>query len=344
MFKKSPYPAIYYIYGNARYQEELEELCKSFFPMTSKLNMSNPNGCGFRVECFDPNDLSRFDVEIEKYEAWIQNYRKTDFSDLNVDYLDLDDYIVGMNHRISYNPISDSIGNKAYINWIVNAHQKAIAIREIKFASASTTEEGTYDIRLGKDHITGTIPIGAAYESSKLIKKNLKGESFGIGSLNSKLTGFIIEYQGVENRQIKLGYNTFGDADFSNAFDGDINTRSDVLLKSSQPDYLVLDIDKPIYTKFNICHSFKSILDRDVTFKIVSRYYDPVLDDFTHHTEVINETYTTYNDFNAHNDAWVNIDLPEKYTDFYITINCFEQGSPTDPDSVTWLIWDMFLS
>ena len=39
--------------------------------------MSNPNGCGFRVECFDPNDLSRFDVEIEKYEAWIQNYRKT---------------------------------------------------------------------------------------------------------------------------------------------------------------------------------------------------------------------------------------------------------------------------
>ena len=85
MFKKSPYPAIYYIYGNARYQEELEELCKSFFPMTSKLNMSNPNGCGFRVECFDQNDLSRFDVEIEKYEAWIQNYRKTDFSDLNND-------------------------------------------------------------------------------------------------------------------------------------------------------------------------------------------------------------------------------------------------------------------
>lgn len=342
MFKKSSYPAIYYIYGNARYQEELEELCKSFFPMTSKLNMSNPNGCGFRVECFDQNDLSRFDVEIEKYEAWIQNYRKTDFSDLNVDYLDLDDYIVGMNHRISYNPISDSIGNKAYINWIVNAHQKAIAIREIKFASTSTTEEGTYDIRLGKDHITGSIPIGAAYESGKLIKKNLKGESFGIGSLNSKLTGFIIEYQGVENRGLNVVHYSLINPDFNNAFDGDINSRSTILLRSSQSDFIWINISKPDFKKFNICQSFRSIMARTVVMTVETRYFDG--QQYTN-TEVIHqEQYDTYNDYDAHGDSWLNLDLPEQYNQIRISLSCWEGNSPADPNSVTWLIWDMFLS
>ncbi len=342
IFKKQPYPAIYYIYGNARYQEELEELCKSFFPMTSKLVMSNPNGCGFRIECFDPNDLSRFDVEIEKYEAWIQNYRKTDFSDLNVDYLDLDEYIVGMNNRISYNPISDSIGNKAYINWIVNAHQKAIAIREIKFASASTTEEGTYDIRLGKDHITGTIPIGAAYESSKLIKKNLKGESFGLGSLNSKLTGFIIEYQGVENRDFNIVYYTLINPDFSNAFDGDINSRSSILLRSDLSDDVWINIAKPEFRKLNICQSFRSVLARKVRMTVTARYFDG--QQYTDSVVVHQKEYDTHNDYLAHGDSWLNIALPEQYNQITINLSCWENDSPADPDSVTWFIWDMFLS
>lgn len=341
MFKK-PYPAIYYVYGNSRYQEELEDLCKSFFPMTAKLQMSNPNGCGFRIECFDQNDLSRFDVEIEKYEAWIQNYRKTDFSDLNVDYLDLDEYIVGMNHRISYNPISDSIGNKAYINWIVNAHQKAIAIREIKFASASTTEEGTYDIRLGKDHITGTIPIGAAYESSKLIKKNLKGQSFGIGSLNSKLTGFIIEYQGVENRDFNIVYHTLINPDFSNAFDGDINSRSSILLRSDLSDTVWINIAKPEFRKLNICQTFRSVLARKVSMTVIARYFDG--QQYTNSVVIHQEQYDTYNDYLAHGDSWLNIDLPEQYNQITILLSCWENDSPADPNSVTWLIWDMFLS
>lgn len=341
MFKK-PFPAIYYVYGNSRYQDELEDLCKSHFPMTSKLQMSNPNGCGFRIECYDPNDLSKFDVEIERYEAWIQNYRKTDFSDLNVDYLDLDEYIVGMNHRISYNPITDSIGNKAYINWIVNAHQKAIAIREIKFASASTTEEGTYDIRLGKDHITGTIPIGAAYESSKLIKKNLKGESFGLGSLNSKLTGFIIEYQGVENRELNITECTIPNASFENAFDGDINTRSSNKLRSNLIDDVWIRVRKPEFRKLNICNSFSSVLKRDVYQDVIT--YNHNGSQFVNANVVHRGEYETYNDSNAHGDSWENIELPDDYEYIRFNISCFENGVPADPNTVTWLIWDMFLS
>ncbi|MDD2300639.1 MAG: hypothetical protein PHU69_13515 [Fermentimonas sp.] len=342
MFNKKHYPAIYYVYGNSRYQDELEELCKSHFPMTSKLRLSNPNGCGFRIECYDQNDLSRFDVEIERYEAWIQGYRKTDFSDLNVDYMDLDEYIVGMNHRISYNPISDSIGNKAYINWIVNAHQKAIAIREFKFASASTTEEGTYSIRLGRDHITGTIPIGAAYESSKLIKKNLKGESFGIGSLNSKLTGFVIEYQGVENREVNVVYNNMPNPDWSNAFDGDINTKSDILLQSDVTDTIWINTAKPEFRKLNICNSFKSEKATKVQLIVKSRYSNG--EQYENEEVLLNKIYDTHNDYDAHGDSWLNIDLPEKYNQIVVDIGCWIGGSRADPNSVTWLIWDMFLS
>lgn len=341
MFKK-PFPAIYYVYGNSRYQEELEDLCKSHFPMTSKLQMSNPNGCGFRIECYDPNDLSRFDVEIERYEAWIQNYRKTDFSDLNVDYLDLDDFVVGMNHRMSFSPNGDSISNKAYVNWIVNAHQKAIAIREIKFASASTTEVGTYDIRLGKDHITGTIPIGASYESSKLIKKNLKGESFGLGSLNSKLTGFIIEYQGVENRSLNVVYSSMANPDWTDAFDGDIDTRSNILLRSDVSDTVWINTTKPEFRKLNICQSFRSVIAREVQLIVKSRYFNG--QQYENEQVLLNKAYDTYNDYLSHGDSWLNIDLPEKYNQIVISLSCWEGNYRADPNSVTWVIWDMFLS
>lgn len=344
MFKKSPYPAIYYIYGNSKYREELEEMCKNFFPMCAKLTVSNPNGCGFKVECYDPNDLARFDVEIEKYEAWVQNYRKTDFNDVKVDYLDLDEITNGTNTRKTYNPKVSSDVNIGYLNWVINASRKQIAIREMKFLSNSSTKAGVYDLQFDDDHIIGIIPIGQAHDINKMIRKNLNGGEFKISCTDADLIGYIIEYLGEkEYRQnvIILGTGALANFDSTNALDGDISTKSFGLMPSTanRQDLVKIYPNDPEYKKLFLCTAFRAASDYKVQVWMKAVYPGGRTIEF------FDNIFNTATDYKVQDDSWLSIELPEcGFSEIQVFFSTKNEGVYPPVNTVYWSLWDIFFT
>ena len=187
---KTPFPSIFYVYGNRTYQDEIEAAIANISNSYTPLNISNPSGCGFKLESFDIGDMRRLDIILETYEAWIQPSRRMEFNDLETNILDLDCYLPGCDNRISSNDI-------AYVNFVITTHKGLIAFRNLNFSAPGVA--GEYVLVLGSDTIRNAIPAGASITDNKIYRKTLLRSDAGyIYGTDAIFTNAIMEFKGKE--------------------------------------------------------------------------------------------------------------------------------------------------
>jgi len=217
---KNAFPSIFYVYGNKTYEEEIKAYLSAHFN-TSALNMSSSTGCGFKIESFDIGDLKALDIVLEKYEGWIQQSRRNEFTDLETNFLDFDKYIAGCNNRIS----TDNINN---LNFVLNAHKGIIVLRSLNFLGSAVA--GSYKFLMGSDEINGSVPINASVSDNRLIKKTIPkisnlANAFYATVSNCSLTGAIAEYNGFNDiNNWSLSNPFFPAIPVGNAGDEDVTT------------------------------------------------------------------------------------------------------------------------
>lgn len=211
------YPSIFYIYGNRTFRDEIFNLVTKYFSTYSELNVSNPNGCGFKIESYDIGDLKSIEIELEPYEGWIQTERRNEFVDLNADLLDLDRYIAGCNKRLS-TPYS------FWATYRINAGASLVAIRNMN-VRANTGEglEPQYSIAFGDEEIITGLPMGSVLDSNKIIKKKLNGKKIKFTFTECTPVNIIVDYRINAYQDFKLESTTTTNVqgDFSKAVDWD---------------------------------------------------------------------------------------------------------------------------
>lgn len=341
---KSAIPSIFYVYGNSQFREEIKAACIRLFPNVAELSIFNPNGCGFKVECYDINDLRQLDIDIEPYEGWIQTQRRNDFSDINADVQDFDRFIGGCNNRITFDSTGSSVWNKDYIKYKVNAHKDLVVVRNLNFTNNSALD-GFYRVIFGNDTVSGGIPIGATLDLNRVMRKTLNGETFEIQSDNASLTGFIIEYKGNEYRKYDITGYPIGGSDITYWKDNDISTRYSWAMSASvsadfqchlkKAEYLKNEEDSMYVKTFNFISAFRNAVDSGHHGNIIVRFkLDGVVVQEENFNNVVSATSDT-----ATSTDWRRIEVNKIIDEFDI----FVQSVELDYNTV-YNVWDVFLS
>ena len=183
-------PAFYYVYGNKSYETDIETYLRDHFDNVINLNISSSMGCGFKFVTYDIGELRALDNQLENYEAWIQQTRRTEFNDLETNLLDLDHYLPGCDNRISSNDI-------VYINFVIATHKGLIAFRNLNFSAPGVA--GEYVLVLGSDTIRNAVPAGASITDNKIYRKTLLRSDDGyIYGTDTVFTNAIMEFKGTE--------------------------------------------------------------------------------------------------------------------------------------------------
>ena len=351
---KSEFPSIFYLYANRTYKEELEAYLLQHFSTVSNLNVSNATGIGYKIECFDVGDLKTLDVELEKYEGWIQQTRRNDFADIDTEFFDLDKFISGCNKRITFEPLIGSVWNKIQVEWRVNANRKTVAVRNLNVTSAGATD-GSYEIRLGKDKITGGVPLGATIDINRVYRKNLNGEEFRLITTDAYLTGFVIEFKVDEFRNGITAYTTLDTTDLDHMQDDDYTTRYSPVLNgggsSGCHDYFEIRINQgeiykePAfpYTKLNMIISFQDDNFTGARYNVLTSVYTVLKTEssFLYNTEVYHENHLTKTAAITGADSYISIDLTQPFNRFTVL---FWLPNAAYVGHTTLHIWEMFLS
>jgi hypothetical protein len=188
---KNPFPSIFYVYGNKTYEEDIKAYLSAHFN-TSALNLSSSTGCGFKIESYDVGDLKNLDIELEKYEGWIQQTRRTEFNDLETNLLDLDKFIAGCDNRISTD-------DRNYANFAIKAHlPSVVCIRSLNYLGSGVA--GDYTIYMGGVTIKNAVPINTSVTDNRIYRKTLLNtHDFDLQVSNCTLNNALIEFKGKEN-------------------------------------------------------------------------------------------------------------------------------------------------
>jgi hypothetical protein len=218
IFKPGNPPAFYYVYASKVYEEAVEEYLKLNFEDVYNLNISSSVGCGFKFISYDLGDVKRLDAWLESHEGWIQSTRRNDFNDLEADVLDLDKAIAGCNNRITEG------GDYRYLNFVVNSHKQMVAVRDLNISNPNAAV-GTYSVSMGADNLTFGAPANSVIDYTKLLKKDLKGESFDILLTGCNLIGSLIEYKGHEVKDF-----TEASGHDISAFNTNFSTSTDIVV------------------------------------------------------------------------------------------------------------------
>jgi len=349
---KSSFPAIFYVYANRTFKEELEAYLIAHFSSLTDLGISNATGIGYKIECYDVGELKALDVELEKYEGWIQQSRRTEFADVDTEFFDLDKFISGCNKRISYDPTNTSVENKQKIKWRVNANGKTVAVRNVNFTSSSGAVAGSYEIVLGNDKIAGGIPIGATIDINRVYRKSLNGEFFDVKSTDAYLTGYVIEFKAEEMRSLVLETTTLNTTNFDHLQDDDYSTRwspdLDGLGSTGYHDYLTLRnplgelYKEPAlpYTKLNMIMAFVDDMASRFNVRVLITTTLRNNDSFLYTTTVFDEYIETKTADEAQ-DGYYTIDLTQPFNRmtilFYLPSAEYVHHSHVS-------LWEMFLS
>jgi len=347
-------PAVWYVYANKTYQEEIETYLSSHFSDVSTLTFSNSTGVGYKIISYDIGEIKTLDSFLEQYEGWVQQTRRNEFSDMETDFLDLDKYIAGCNRRITFDADSDSDSNILKLNWRVNAHKKIVAMRELNLMS-NTTEPGRYTLKMADDTISGGVPVGATIANTRIYRKNLKGEDFSFKIENCDCEGFIFEIKGDEMRSLGYETTTLNMTNFSNAQDNDYSTRWSPTLygngSSGYHDYVGLkspygELYKETeleYTKLNMIISFEDDnflgdrYDVNMVVQTQTRNYDS----FSPSTTIYDEDIETKIAAIADEDSYISIPITQPFNRINIF---FWLPSVSYVGHTTVHIWEMFLS
>ena len=189
---KNAFPSIFYVYGNKTYEEDIKAYLGSHFN-TSALNLSSSTGCGFKIESYDIGDLKRLDIVLESFEGWIQQTRRTEFSDLEVNLLDLDKYIAGCDNRVS----SD---DRDYVNFAVKTHlPSVVCVRSMNYLGSAVA--GNYELTMGDVKIKNSVPINGSVTDGRVYRRTLSnvGSDFDIHVTDCTLNNALVEFKGSEN-------------------------------------------------------------------------------------------------------------------------------------------------
>lgn len=190
---KNAFPSIFYVYGNKTYEEDIKAYLMANFN-TTPLNLSSSTGCGFKIESYDIGDLKRLDIVLESFEGWIQQTRRTEFSDLEVNLLDLDKFIAGCDNRVS----SD---DRDYVNFAVKTHlPSVVCVRSMNYLGSAVA--GNYELTMGDVQIKNSVPINGSVTDGRVYRRTLGnlGSDFGIQVTDCTLNNALVEFKGSENQ------------------------------------------------------------------------------------------------------------------------------------------------
>lgn len=190
---KNAFPSIFYVYGNKTYEEDIKAYLTAHFN-TSQLNLSSSTGCGFKIECYDVGDLKNLDIELEKYEGWIQQNRRNEFSDLEVNLLDLDKFIAGCDNRVSTD-------DRNYLNFAIKSHlPSVVCVRSLNFLGSASA--GSYELTMGDVTIKNSVPINGSITDGRIYRRTLSslGSDFDLQVTDCTLNNALVEFKGSENQ------------------------------------------------------------------------------------------------------------------------------------------------
>ena len=190
---KNSFPSIFYVYGNKTFEEDIKAYLMAHFTTTA-LNLSSSTGCGFKIESFDIGDLKALDIALERYEGWIQQTRRTEFSDLEVNLLDLDKYIAGCDNRVS----SD---DRDYVNFAIKTHlPSVVCVRSMNYIGSAVA--GNYELTMGDVKIKNSVPINGSVTDGRVYRRTLSnvGSDFDIQVTDCSLNNALVEFKGSENQ------------------------------------------------------------------------------------------------------------------------------------------------
>lgn len=189
---KNAFPSIFYVYGNKTFEEDIKAYLMANFN-TLPLNLSSSTGCGFKIESHDIGDLKRLDIVLEAYEGWIQQTRRTEFNDLEVNLLDLDKFIAGCDNRISTE-------SRHYVNMAINTHiPSVVCVRSLNYLGSAVA--GSYTIQLGDVTIKNSVPINGTVTDGRVYRRTLTDTwSFDLNVTDCTLNNALIEFKGSENQ------------------------------------------------------------------------------------------------------------------------------------------------
>jgi len=189
---KTPFPSIFYVYGNKSYQDEIEAAIANISNNYTSLNISNPSGCGFKLESFDIGDMKSLDIILETYEAWIQPNRRTEFTEINSDFLDLDSYTVGCNNRISTD-------DRNFANFAIKSYlPSVVCVRSLSYLGSGVS--GSYTLYMGGDTIKNAVPINASITDNRIYRKTLTpSKGFDLQVADCILNNAMVEFKGKSN-------------------------------------------------------------------------------------------------------------------------------------------------
>jgi len=190
---KNPFPSIFYVYGNKTFEEDIKAYLSAHFT-TSALNLSSSTGCGFKIESYDIGDLKALDIELEKYEGWIQPTRRTEFNDLETNLLDLDTFIAGCDNRVSTD-------DRDYLNFAIKSHlPSVVCVRSLNFAGSAVA--GSYELTMGDVKIKNSVPINGSLTDGRIYRRTLNtiGSDFDLQATDCTLNNALVEFKGKENQ------------------------------------------------------------------------------------------------------------------------------------------------
>jgi hypothetical protein len=357
---KNAIPSIFYIYGNKNYEDEIETYIKGKFNYWP-LDISASTGCGFKIESYDIGDLKALDIQLEKYEGWIQQTRRTDFSDLEVDFLDLDNFTIGCNHRLT--PSSDPTWDMQKIAWFINASRKTVAIRNLNYSNTSGAL-GNVTMTFGIDKIVNSIVTNSSIDNNRLIKKNLRDTVFSITGTNVSLDGYVIEYYGDEYRNFKLTGTSCTikeGATLARAIDYDIISRCAFSCNGGSAgggiDFIDLTVNEGEYqyeTEISgrylnlLFNPFSYAFDASQKMRVIIYLQTRKGTSFSQQTEILDETYAATTTLDVGNCQWLTIPIPEGVSFNIIRIyvwGLLADGVTTAPVNNLWFsVFEMFVS
>lgn len=190
---KNAFPSIFYVYGNKTFEEDIKAYLMSHFS-TTPLNLSSSTGCGFKIESYDIGDLKALDIVLEKYEGWIQQSRRTEFSDLEVNLLDLDKYIAGCDNRVSTD-------DRDYLNFAIKTHlPSVVCVRSMNYLGSAVA--GNYELTMGDVKIKNSVPINGSVTDGRVYRRTLNniGADFDLQVTDCSLNNALVEFKGAENQ------------------------------------------------------------------------------------------------------------------------------------------------
>jgi len=189
---KNAFPSIFYVYGNKTFEEDIKAYLMAHFN-TVPLNISSSTGCGFKIESYDIADLKALDIVLERYEGWIQQTRRTEFSDLEVNMLDLDKYIAGCDNRVSSS-------DRDYVNFAIKTHlPSVVSVRTMNYLGSALA--GDYTLYMGGVTIKNAVPINASVTDNRVYRKTLTStHEFDLQVNNCTLNNALVEFKGSENQ------------------------------------------------------------------------------------------------------------------------------------------------